>query len=362
MIRKYGYHSLEEAEEAARELLRSNRRADFCKGGEYTLQRTAIRYKGDEDYSDYYYTEIDPTTGREGRKCFIIPPVCVFPDREPNYNLACYSAEERDPVNRTYPFRLLQDKYMHAITRVGVIFYKPTLPLSPQEAQTDRGQTAIAEFIGTGDFKEDVYEPITKETLLAAQGKREAFFAVEDEEIEANPDDEEWGKYWEDNIRMELYPPLPVLSEATGINVSSLSDFTKAIAKLVGSPLNKREKRAIKSAYTAQGIALLEYAAYEFFRTEKYSRLQEALSHFADFGLQKNWERDFFMLQPHPTFRDRGQASYTSRCTPEEWVIAKYIGRDYSTLIGTPSYREVAEATGIPLNVIYKAAKRTIWD
>lgn len=368
MIRIFGLKSLQEAEQRARDLLYE--RVGKQSSGSLLYITSTISYskvadsfskepttpfdvpRNYEDEKEYFVTCVDEETNEKKGVVYIYSSL----SRDSiEYSLTYRSPEEIDPSNFTIPFRSLSEQGVRVLSRLNVLFSKPVLPLSPEEAQTPKGEEAIALFLGGGGAE---WKPITKEQLQDGSITKESLFHAEDEEIEENPED--YPEEWKRNIVLHNHPSPRTLSEATGMRTDTPRAYAKALEKVLGSPLDDRERREVIDSYeVSRKMEFIDYATYEFFRTESYDHLKEVLSHFADFGLRKDWERNFFLLEESKI----ENWTHSHKQTAEERIVSQYVDRDFSTMIGASySYREISEATGIPLSLIYRATRKRVWD
>lgn len=368
MIRIFGLKSRPEAEQRARELLyerigKQTSASLLYVTSTLTYTKVADSFSNkpitpfdvpreNREEKDYYVTCIDKEDGTIKGRVYIYPTLTGDPIE---YSLSYRSSEELDPSNFTLPFRNLSEDGVRILSRLNILFSKPRLPLSPSEAQTPKGEEAIALFLGGGGAE---WKPITKEQLKDGSISKEKLFDVEDEEIEAHP--EEYPEEWEQNIVFYNAPSPKTLSEATGMRTDTPRAYAKALEKVIGSPLDDREKKAVIDSYeVSRKMEFIDYATYEFFRTESYDHLKEVLSHFAEFGLRKDWERNFFLLEGTTI----GDWIHSHKQTAEERIISQYVDKEYSTMIGLSySYKEISEATGIPRSLIYKATGKRVWE
>ena len=236
-----------------------------------------------------------------------------------------------------------------------VRFYKPARPISLSEVMTKEGQTFLRSYMTYGETDFPFYWDYDFTTEELSKGNLAQSLFLEphpDPDIEDDPDEND--EDWLDNMVNFKRPHPSILSEATGIKISNAKDYLRAFQKIFASPLDKREKRAVIKDYALfVSELLLDYAVYEFFRTESYSHLQEILSHYADFGLPVDWAKELTRLTDYnPELRKLEPLSV------EEYIVSLYIRQEYSHLVCSYSYKEISESTGIPLSLIYRASKR----
>lgn len=374
MTNETGYTTFDEATEAALNLLKEINKEGELKADSYlrvalTTTRVADSFKdiGDtpvtpfdvprekEEANTYELVGISKKTGEPvGGRAYIYREVHHYPNDHTEFALSVLSVEETDNSCYTLPFRNLTQDKIYIFARFGINFAKPVTPISIDEALTFEGEKLIRSYLNS--YHKSTYwsYDIDEDKYINGAITKEELFQVEDEEAEANPED--YPDTYRNNIVLTASPSPSLLSRATGKKIVSAKNYASAIEQIIGSPLDDREKKVITSAYeftTAE--QLLEYATYEFARTEKYTHLKEILSHAPDFGLSSKWEKDCLLLWEW----DR-EYKKKLRLSAEEYVLSKYLRNDYSNLLSPLSFREIAQATETPLSVISKAAKYNV--
>lgn len=374
MLAEYDFQTKQEAQDAAFNLLtkendshglprlmymisaiRSLKIADSFK--EKPVTPFDIPRETDEgEAKEYVWIGIDEQTGKEtGGRAYIFQTEHYYPEEHTCYDIVVLSPDEVDPSNYTIPFRNLQENLLPIIARRGITFIKPKRAITPKEARTPEGQECILKLLRS--YEIDAFFTYDREEYKDGLSK-EKFFDIEDDEIEENP--EEWEDDWEDNVRFINCIAPSLLSELTGRKVTNAKGYASALETLLGSTLDKRERKAATGYYDfALRDLFLSYATYEFFRTEDYSHLQEILSLYADFGLPENWQKDFILLSYWETIKGKQKLKTFSA---EEAIVSKYLSNEYSTLLSPFSLRDISEGTGIPMSIIYKATKLRKWD
>lgn len=274
------------------------------------------------------------------------------------YLVVALRPEEFNPANYTLPFRNLNEKGLIVMARYRVRFFKPTRPLSLDEVRTPEGEEFLHKYFSEGDYNFPYWNyDFTPEQIKGGIDKGELFSPHPDPDIEDDPDEED--EDWLNN--MVLCKPIApsILSEATGIKITSSKDYLRAIQKAVTAPLDKRERLATIAQYNIHAKdLLLDYALYEFFRTESYDHLTEILSHFADFGLSENWYKGETRLTEW-----NSETKELEPVTPVEYILSLYLREEISsTLGGGYSLKDLSQETGTPLGVIYRASKLNVHE
>lgn len=376
MKRSYSHPTAQDAKEAACNILREmNRERGYNDGKPLSYVVSALRLgkladsfketgknpvtpfdtpKVYEEEVDYFHIQgIEEETGSLiGGVAYVYKNPLA---KEPRYLAIALYPEETDPNNYTLPFKNLNTMGVIYMSMAKVRFYKPVRPISLSEVMTKEGQTFLRSYMTYGETDFPFYwdYDFTKEELSKGNLDKSLFLEPHpDPDIEDDPDEND--EDWLDNMVNFKRPHPSILSEATGIKISNAKDYLKAFQKIFASPLDKREKRAVIKDYAFfVSELLLDYAVYEFFRTESYSHLQEILSHYADFGLPVDWAKGLTRLTDYnPELRKLEPLSV------EEYIVSLYIRQEYSYLVCSYSYKEISESTGIPLSLIYRASKR----
>lgn len=277
---------------------------------------------------------------------------------EPDYWAVALRPEEFNPANYTLPFRNLNERGLIVMARYRVRFFKPTRPLSFDEVRTPEGEEFLHKYFSEGEYNFPYWNyDFTPEQIKGGIDKGELFSPLPDPDIEDYPDEED--EDWLNN--MVLCKPIApsILSEATEIKIASSKDYLLAIQKAVTAPLDKRERLAARAQYNIHAKdLLLDYALYEFFRTESYDHLTEILSHFADFGLSENWYKGETRLTEY-----NSETKELEPISPVEYILSLYIREEISSMIGRGlSFKELSQATGTPLSVIYRASKLNVHE
>lgn len=241
----------------------------------------------------------------------------------------------------TLPYRNLPEENLYITILLNACFVKPVKELSPDEALTATFVKDLNAYFGVEEW---TYT--TKEEYTAKVNSIETAFQIEDEEIEANP--QEWEEDYKHNIVFLGSAPVSILSELSGVKIKSVQDYLKAIKKYLNvSTLDERQERAVTSSLEFElRDTFLKWLIYEFLRTEDYSHLKECEKKYKKFLLPKEWAKDLIYLKQDP----------------EEYVLSRYLTKDALNLLQRNQLREIAKATGTPLPLILKASKRTIWD
>lgn len=311
---------------------------------------------------DSIIKEIDEETGEEiGGRAYIYKHDCPTYTPEwkkgdpiewnTNYIPVALSPEEADPLNLTFPFRNMNPNGLICMVKADIHYCKPLRAVTLQEALTPEGAKVVQEYLYSYDSSVCGYfAEEDKEKYIRREVTKGDLFEIQDEELEAEPD-----KYsgWEDNVVFKESPSPAILSEATGLKITTAQTYASALEKILGDSLDYRERRAVMFTFDFHAPdRLLDYAFYEFMRTESYEHLKEILSHYADFGLSPNWEKTAFRLwQWDENYKKK------IRITAVDWILSQYLCEDYSSIIGTPSYREISDHTGTPVSLILRASK-----
>ena len=334
MIRKRGFRTYEEAAKEAQALLWKNRESE---GELTTIEHTRKDREG--KLIPFSYIEDKET----GATAYISS---IFTEQE--YSITYLSGDEAKDSNRTYPFRDVDKEAIPFLLAIHTPIFKPTKEITPDEALTPDGLTAIFAFFG-----ED------REGAATGGG----FLTKEEVEAQAYTIETAF-EYWEEKGSVEvgslLCLPFPkALTELTGVKVKTPSDYAKGISKLLKAELTEEQEAHVKSTFLFfASEALLRYAIYEFFRTEDYSHLKKVLSSFRKFYLSPKWEEEFTLYYGYRNIGDR------ELFTTEEYVIAKYLSKWNANIVGNPNrLKDIADYTGTPLNLMGKAYKiKHIWD
>lgn len=318
MIRKYGYASLDEAKEAANKLFWEYR--DTTKESLKTMHETQTDRNG-EDLGVSY--EVDKDTGATA---------CYFrmPNEEETYRLTFLTAEEADPKNRLYTCRSVKQEMLPFISSVlNRQVFRPVTPIAIAEAMTKKSREVINTYFGDSD--DGLFTTTQQDIEERTYTKEDAIEEWENED--GTPDYE------------VVFSPTPeLLTELTGVKVKKASDYSKGIAKLLGTSLTKEESKAFEKHYLFNlSFMFLQYATYEFNRTEDYTHLKDIIGKAKAFGLPNDWVEKHSICRGIP---------------PEEYIVARYLNTDPSFMVGSLNVKEIAEYTGTPLPVIYRA-KRT---
>ena len=373
MKRSYDYKTLQEAQEAALSILQKENEARGVKPVTYLY--SALRFsvvadsfeekpvtpfdvprKYEDEPTEYIlqgYTEdiTEKDAVETGGRAYIYKMFHHYPEDYTDYLVVVLSPDEVDPSNFTLPFRNLNVSTLHAFARVGLLYAKPTKEVTPEQARTPEGELTISSYLhGDADtFWE--YDRTKVEGLSKAD-----FFSIEDEEVEADP--EQYSDDWESNL---IYSPVvapSLLSELTGKRTATAKEYASALETLVGSTLDKRERKEVVTAYDFISRDLfLDYATYEFIRTENYDHLKKILSLFPDFGLPDKWERDY-----SPLWKWEKGTKKRIVTSADVAIVGKYLQTEFPAMLSPVSLREISEGTGIPLSLIYKASNRSKWD
>lgn len=234
----------------------------------------------------------------------------------------------------TYPFRNLSRESLSfalLMRPYASPFVKPSAPLTPEEAQTYKGETTIREYFGEGEEWERA-----KKTLLNAM-----------EDGGQIPEQEEADKEIDEAVKnpllLQCISP-SMLTDIAGREVRGVEDYISAIAALSGRSLSPSEERAaVWNYHFAQRDLFFFFASYSFLLTEKYSALKEALSLYGKFGLTEEWEEEYAELSAY----DEGA---------ERRIISRYYDKETYKHLTPVSLRELSEYTGIPKAVLYSYA------
>lgn len=378
MIRTAGHRARQEAEESAFKLLRQISEEEGLPLYDLLYTIHAIRFgKVADSFKEIREKPITPfdkpvTYGDEADELFMDCTNSKTGEKvggrayiykldlneKTSYLVVALRPEEYDPANYTLPFRNLNEKGLIVMARYRVRFFKPTRPLSLDEVRTPEGELFLHKYFSgeKDDFPYWNYD-YTQEQIKGGIDKGELFSPHPDPEIEDYPDeaDEDWLN------NMVLCKPIApsILSEATGIKIDSSKDYLRAIQKVVSAPLDKRERLATRAQYNIHAKdLLLDYALYEFFRTESYDHLTEIFSHFADFGLSENWYKGETRLTEY-----NSETKELEPVSPVEYILSLYIREEISSMIGGGlSFKELSQATGTPLSVIYRASKLNVHE
>lgn len=377
MRRSFNLRTKEEAKEAAVNLLHSiNRERGLDKDRSLVYRFSSVWHgkvadsfkdvretpvtpfdiptKYSEEPDEYIAQAIDENTGEKiGGQAFVYSTG----HEPPRWYAVALSDEEINPLNFTLPFRNLPVKGISPLARLRVRFSKPVRPLSIDDIKTEEGQAYLCKYMREEDEPVLYWSFEDKEQYSKGNLDKTEFLQPHpDPDIEDYPDEE--SEMWLDNMCFINNPHPSILSEATGIKIKSANDYLTAFSKVVSSPLDKREKRAVLETFVRDSSdLLLDFALYEFFRTENYGRLQEILSLYKEFGLPANWATSLTRLSEYnSTLRKLEPLSV------EEYVVALYIQEEYSSIVGSRSYKEISQETGIPRSIIYKASKRDPHD
>lgn len=371
MKRSYDYRTLQEAQEAAIDILHKENESSGLRPDFY--QTTAIRstrvadsftakpvtpfdvpreYTDEAEDEELYIQGYSDNTGEEiGGRAYIYPLTHTYPEPHRDYIVVALSPEELDPSNFTLPFRNLNVGTLHAFARVGLLYSKPTKEVTPEQVKTPEGELTISSYLHGDNDTFWEYDRTKVERL-----SKEDFFSIADEEVESDP--EEYSDFWDTNLIFSPVVAPSLLSELTGRKVTTAQDYASALESLTGSTLNKRERRQVIAAFNFISRDLFfDYALYEFIRTEDYSHLKEILSLSPDFGLPDKWERDY-----SPLWKWEKGTRKKVVTSAEEAIVGKYLQTEFSTMLSPVSLREISEGTGIPLSLIYKASNRSKWD
>lgn len=259
--------------------------------------------------------------------------------KEDYYRVVYFTPEEWGRY--TLPFRNLPEENIHIAVLLNACFVKPVIALSPDEALTTDFANELNAYFGSDNWTYRTKEEY--ETKVKTIGDA---FDIEDEEVEANP--QQWEEDYKRNIVFIGSAPVSLLSELSGVKVKSIKDYIKALKKYLHvSGLDERQERAVTSSLNFELRDLfLKWAIYEFMRTEDYNHLKECLKEFKKFLLPKEWANGLCYLKQEP----------------EEYVISKYLSMDALSLLQRDQLREIAKGTNTPLSLILKASKKSIWD
>lgn len=284
-----------------------------------------------------------------------------------SYMVIALTPEEADEQNRTLPFKDISGQWLiFLLSRKKfdtIRFSKPTTPLSIEEVKTEDGEKRLHTYL-YGTYEGDIfpywdYGFTTEELSKGGIVKGEILDPIPDPDIEDYPDEED--KDWLSNMVM-IRPIAPsLLSEATGIKINSREDYLSAVEKVIDAPLDKREKLAVVWAYYHYSRDIfIDYAYYEFFRTESYDHLKEILSRYSDFGLSEDWETNMTGLIEQINVRLSIYDVDTKVWTPittEEAIISIYLNYKNTSEFGGISFKELSQETGIPVGLLSKASK-----
>ena len=259
--------------------------------------------------------------------------------KEDYYRVVYFAPEEWGRY--TKPFKNLPEETLYIAILLNACFVKPVKGLSPDEALTATFVRDLNAYFGVEEW---TYT--TKEEYTAKVTSIEDAFKVEDEEIEANP--QEWEEDYEHNIVFLGSAPVSLLSELSGVKIKNVQDYKKALKKYLNvSTFDKRQERAIDWSLNFElRDTFVKWLIYEFMRTEDYNHLKECLKEFKKFLLPKDWAKDCVYLNVEP----------------EEYVISKYLSKDALSLLQRDQLRAIAKETNTPLSLILKASKNRIWD
>ena len=147
-----------------------------------------------------------------------------------------------------------------------------------------------------------------------------------------------------------------MLAEETGREIHSPEDYEQALSTLLDAQFTDEEKKTIRGSFLFyQGERLINFALYEFLRTESYDRLKEILASYPKFGLPDDWEENLpYLWATRSNDTDK-------RITAEEFVLSRYLAKDASEIVGGYTFREVAEYTGIPIDLVIKCSRMRVW-
>lgn len=323
-----------------------------------------------EEESDTYeirgYTEDYKHIGGRG---FVYKENYHYPNDHTEYRITLLSVEETDPYNYTLPFRNLSETKLPIFARMGILFSKPTTPISIEEAQTPEGQRKIREYISNSILSGYWDYEIDEEKYINRTLKKEDLFRVEDEEAEENP--EEYPETYENNLILLENPSPSFLSRITGKKINSAKSYLSAFEMILGTKLDHRERKAVVSTFNfTNPEILLDYATYEFIRTENYPHLKEILSRYSDFGLPYKWEKESILLydsfRENPRYKSlkgfEGLVLKGTYRTPEEYVISRYLKNEWSNLLSSISLKDLSRDTGTPISVLSKAVNFKVWE
>lgn len=330
MKKYFGFRSFDEAEEKVYSLLSFDH-----------VERTTYKDSDKKIREAIYRSDLDEVA-------------YVYDQRENRYALALFTPEEWERY--TYVFRNLQPKMLFIPLSLNANFVKPSKPVSLDEALSATGDKIIGDFFSTEYEGRDLNfystdQPTSEEELR--KYTRETAFDVyepDEDELEEFPDAKR-------TIELVCNPPVYLLADVTGKEILDVKGYEKALSSLLDAKFSKEEKEAIRSNFIFyQGERLINFALYEFLRTESYDRLKEILKSYSKFGLPDDWEENIPYL-----WESRSDEEGSRRITAEERILALYLCKDASDLIGGYTYREIAERTGTPIETIIKCSKMKIW-
>lgn len=334
MKRYLAFSSFDEADKKARSLIGGDR---ITPEGKPDVRRIAIRRKGKIDEA-IYFSSLDERGTRPSHEVGY-----VYSQIENHYGLTIFAPEEWGRY--TYVFRNLQPNKLFIPVSLHANFVKPSKPVSLDEAISAAEDEVISSFFAT---KIEGLPPRSDQTTREQlrEFTRETAFTI------FEPDEDED----ERTLQLDCNPPVYVLAEETGREIHSPEDYEQALSTLLDANFSDEEKKTIKESYLFyQGERLINYALYEFLRTESYDRLKEILASYPKFGLPDDWEENLpYLWATRSNDTDK-------RITAEEFVLSKYLAKDASKIVGGYTFREIAEYTGTPIDVVIKCSNIRVW-
>lgn len=319
MILKQRFETIQEALEDARETVLSNNPNERKE-----IVESSVRFKDCEEIELAYIRDTET-----GATAYVYESGV----NGGYYDFMYLTGEEDSRRNRTYPFRNVEDSKIPYLARLGILFFKPVEEIPPEELLTPHALRTVEQYLG-----EDISVP------------NYVCGFMDEEETEANRSiDKAFHDYEEDGIselRCNPYPAL--LTKLTGVEITSPQSYAKGIEKLLGVKLTASQRKGAEESYICSAsTALIEYALYEFVRTESYDRLKEVIESY-----------EAVHIPSLKYFSSYSESAEDCRKIIEEATITRYLSKLYTTALEeTIDIRDIAEHTGAPFDLLTRASE-----
>lgn len=320
MILKKRFETIQEALEDARETVLSNNPNERRE-----IVESYVRFKDCEEIEIAYIRDTET-----GATAYVYESSV----NGGYYDFMYLTGAEDSRRNRTYPFRNVEDSKIPYLARLGILFFKPVEEIKLEELLTPHNLETIEQYLG-----EDISIP------------NYVCGFMDEEETEANRSiDKAFTDYEEDGIQPLRCKPYPaLLTKLTGVEITSPQSYANGIQKLLGVKLTASQRKGAEAEYyCSASTALIEYALYEFVRTESYDRLKEVLESYEAVHIPS---LKYFIS--HSVLTEEGRKTKI-----EEAIITRYLSKLYTTALEeTIDINDIAEHTGVPFDLLTRASE-----